>query len=57
MGVLLVWEHKIANEQATEILPASFYFINSFISIVIFFGILFDRWSEFIGKLQILEKL
>lgn len=57
MGFLLIWEHKIANEQATEILPASFYFINSVISIVIFFGILFDRWSEFIGKLQILEKL
>ncbi|MCZ8238519.1 MAG: putative 4-hydroxybenzoate polyprenyltransferase [Leptospiraceae bacterium] len=57
IGLLLIWEHRIAKDMAREILPPSFYTINSFISVVIFFGILFDRWGEFIGKLQILVKI
>jgi 4-hydroxybenzoate polyprenyltransferase len=57
IAILLIWEHKIANDQATEILPPVFYNINSLISVVIFFGILFDRWGEFLGKLQILVKI
>ncbi|NCN08457.1 MAG: UbiA family prenyltransferase [Leptospira sp.] len=57
IAILLIWEHKIANDQATEILPPAFYNINSLISVVIFFGILFDRWGEFLGKLQILVKI
>lgn len=57
IAILLIWEHKIANDQAKEILPPAFYNINSLISVVIFFGILFDRWGEFLGKLQILVKI
>lgn len=56
-AILLVQEHRIAWAQATEVLPPSFYWINSVISVVLFFGILLDRWGEFWGKLQALANL
>lgn len=55
--ILLLQEHKIANESATEILPSKFYWINSMISIILFIGILIDRWSEVIGKFQMMANI
>lgn len=57
VGILLIAEHKIAKDQARDILPPSFYWINSIISLVLFIGILLDRWTEFIGKLQSLANI
>lgn len=54
---LLIQEHRIAWQSATEVLPPSFYWINSIISLILFLGILLDRWGEVMGKLQTLATI
>ncbi|MCC5814653.1 MAG: UbiA family prenyltransferase [Leptospira sp.] len=57
IALLLIQEHRIAWQSATEVLPPSFYWINSVISLVLFVGILIDRWGEVVGKLQTLATI
>ncbi|WCL50586.1 putative 4-hydroxybenzoate polyprenyltransferase [Leptospira sp. GIMC2001] len=55
--LLLIEEHKISHDYAKRLLPPRFYQINSFISLIIFLGILIDRWSEVLNKLELLVRL
>ncbi len=57
VAFLLLQEHRIARESACEILPPSFYWINSLVSVLLFLGILIDRWREVLGKFQIIANI
>ncbi|MDF3818306.1 putative 4-hydroxybenzoate polyprenyltransferase [Leptospira sp. 96542] len=50
--VLVLYEHKISYVYRGKNLPLKFYQINSWISVVLFFAILIDKWSEFFIKIS-----
>ncbi|MCU0823960.1 MAG: putative 4-hydroxybenzoate polyprenyltransferase [Leptospira sp.] len=52
IGVLILYEHKISYDAKTKDLPLQFYQINSWISVILFLAILFDKWNEFLIKLS-----
>jgi 4-hydroxybenzoate polyprenyltransferase len=50
IGILILYEHKISFDTKTKDLPLKFYQINSWISVVLFFAILIDKWNELLLK-------
>ncbi|TGL45151.1 UbiA-like polyprenyltransferase [Leptospira perdikensis] len=52
IGILVLYEHKISYQYKSKDLPIVFYQINSWISVVLFLAILFDKWNEFLLKVS-----
>ncbi|TGN16774.1 UbiA-like polyprenyltransferase [Leptospira ilyithenensis] len=52
IAFLLFYEHRLSWNHRSKELPPRFYQINSWISVVLFFAILIDKWSEFLIKLS-----
>ena len=49
-GILFLIEHLLVKEDDLTKIPIAFFHINASISIVLFIGILFDKWSLLIEK-------
>lgn len=49
-GILFIIEHKLVSPKDLSKVPIAFFHINVSISIVLFLGILFDKWSALIQR-------
>ncbi len=45
-GILFTIEHLLVNKNDLSKVPIAFFHINASISVILFLGILFDKWSE-----------
>ncbi len=48
-GILFAIEHLLVNKNDLSKVPIAFFHINASISIILFLGILFDKWSELVN--------
>ncbi|GBF49810.1 prenyltransferase [Leptospira ryugenii] len=51
IALLIFYEHKLSWAHETKELPIQFYQINSYISVVLLFAIVMDKWSELMVKI------
>lgn len=49
---LIAYEHKLSWNMGKSVLPPQFFQINSWVSLVLFIGIIIDKWSELVLKLS-----
>ncbi len=52
IALLVAYEHQLSWKHESGELPIEFYQVNSYISVVLLFAILIDKWSDLILKLS-----
>ena len=53
-GILYIIEHRLVSPDDLTKIPISFFHINAFISVVLFVGILIEKWNQILVKIGIL---